>query len=73
MAVSKSMQELHRVALELERMSYDVDRARRVTVQMAETPWTRDPRRHGPERPITGAGEREELSSAELSSSADRQ
>jgi hypothetical protein len=73
MAVSKSMQELHRVALELARMSHDVERARRVTVQMAETPWTRDPRRHGRDRPITGGGQREELSSAELSSSPGRQ
>ncbi len=53
MAGSKSMQELHRAALELERTSYGLDRVRAVTVRMAETPWTRDPRRQAP-RPIPG-------------------
>ena len=51
MAVSKSMLELHRVAQELEKRSYGLDRPRRVTVQMAETPWTMDPRRHAQDRP----------------------
>ena len=54
MAVSRSMLELHRVALELEKRAYGLDRPRRVTVQMAETPWTMDPRRQARDQARTG-------------------